>query len=80
MLTRTEISSEIGTIELQLIDAALSDEVRFSLYGAQQALRWVLDAETCETANQTFYRLGARPHYIDRDEITSVGVAIPSQH
>jgi hypothetical protein len=55
------IRAELLEIEALLLDDQLKDEDRTALYGAQQALRNVLDPETWQTASQTFYRPGARP-------------------
>ena len=44
-----------------LDDVRLSDADRFALYGAQQALRNILEPDGWQTASQSFYRLDARP-------------------
>jgi hypothetical protein len=58
---RETIETELLEIEAVLDDDDLSDEDRAALHGAQQALRNVLDPQTWHPANQTFYRVGARP-------------------
>ena len=55
------IIAELIEIEAMLEDDRLSDADRFALYGAQQALRTVLEPNVWQTASQTFYRLDARP-------------------
>ena len=55
------ILAELSEIEAMLEDDRLSDADRFALYGAQQALRNVLEPNVWETASQSFYRLDARP-------------------
>lgn len=49
------ILAELIEIEAMLTDDRLSDADRFALYGAQHALRNVLDV--WQTASQSFYRL-----------------------
>ena len=44
-----------------LEDDRMSDADRFALYGAQQALRNVLEPDVWEIASQSFYSVGARP-------------------
>ncbi|WP_139025081.1 hypothetical protein [Bradyrhizobium sp. STM 3843] len=61
-----DIAAELREIEYILQDDRLSEEARFALMGASQALRHVLAPRTWQRASQTFYRLHARP-----DEATS---------
>ena len=55
------IIAELIEIEAMLEDDRLSDADRFALYGAQQALRNVLEPDMWQTASQSFYRLDNRP-------------------
>ena len=55
------LMAELIEIETMLEDDRLSDADRFALYGAQQALRNVLEPDVWQTASQSFYRLDARP-------------------
>lgn len=61
MISRDALERELTEIELLLADESMMDEDRFALFGASQALRYVLDPETWHPASQTFYPLGARP-------------------
>jgi hypothetical protein len=58
---RDSILAELLEIEGMLLDDRLTDDDRTALYGAQQALRNMLEPDTWQPASQTFYRLGARP-------------------
>ena len=55
------IKAELTEIEAMLDDDRLSDANRFARYGAQQALRNILEPDVWQTASQSFYRIGARP-------------------
>jgi hypothetical protein len=55
------IVAELSEIEEMLVDGRMNDLDRFALYGAQQALRNMLEPDVWQTASQSFYRLGARP-------------------
>ena len=55
------IKSELNEIEVLLEDDDLSEEDRFALFGASQALRHVLEPDLWEPASQTFYKPDARP-------------------
>jgi hypothetical protein len=61
VMDRDAIAAELLEIEALFQDERLKDENRCALYGAQQALRHILDRDTWHTASQTFYRLDARP-------------------
>jgi hypothetical protein len=56
-MDRDAILAELREIE----GIPLDDEDRHALYGAQQALRNVLDGSTWHRASQTFYRIDDRP-------------------
>ena len=55
------ILAELTEIEAMLDDDRMSDADRFALYGAQQALRNILQPDVWQSASQSFYRVGARP-------------------
>ena len=55
------IRAELTEIEAMLEDDRMSEADRFALYGAQQALRNILEPDVWQTASQSFYRVGARP-------------------
>ena len=55
------ILAELTEIEAMLDDDGMSDADRFALYGAQQALRNILEPDVWQTASQSFYQLDARP-------------------
>ena len=55
------VLAELIEIETMLDNYRLSDGDRFALYGAQQALRNILEPDAWQTASQSFYRLDARP-------------------
>ena len=60
-MDRDAIAAELLEIEGLLQDDSLKDEARYALFGAQQALRHILDRNTWHPASQTFYRIdGAR--------------------
>ena len=54
------VLAELIEIEAMLDDDRLSDGDRFALYGAQQALRNVLEPDVRQTASQSFNRCNAR--------------------
>lgn len=54
------ILAELTKIKTMLDDDLLSEADRFSLYGAQQALRNVLEPDVWQTASLSFYRIGDR--------------------
>jgi hypothetical protein len=56
-MTRDAIMAELLEIEALLQDDRLNDGDRYALFGAQQALRNVLDSEKWQQASQTFYRI-----------------------
>lgn len=60
-MDREAIETELLEIELMLANDALKYEDRSALFGAQQALRNVLDPEKWQSGSQTFYRVGALP-------------------
>jgi hypothetical protein len=60
-MTRDAIVAELLEIEALLQDDRLNDSDRYALFGAQQALRNVLDAGTWQPASQTFYRIDNKP-------------------
>lgn len=53
----TEIEIEL----MELEERTLSEECRQALYGAAQALRWVLEPDEWASPTQTFYPLARRP-------------------
>lgn len=57
----SEIEIELMEIEAQIEDRTLSEECRQALYGAAQALRWVLEPDEWASPTQTFYPLARRP-------------------
>jgi hypothetical protein len=60
-MKRDAIMAELLEIEALLQDDRLNDSDRYALFGAQQALRNVLDAGTWQPASQTFYRIDNKP-------------------
>ena len=55
------ILAELTEIEAMLEDDRLSDGDRCALFGAQQALRYILEPDVWESPSQSFYRLDSRP-------------------
>ena len=55
------IADEISEIEALLEDESLIETDRFALYGAQQALRNVLEPDVWATVSKSFNRGGNRP-------------------
>jgi hypothetical protein len=61
MIDRDAIINELSELKAMLADDRLKDEDRFAIFGAVQALSYVLDPDTWHPASQTFYCLGERP-------------------
>ena len=55
------IIAELLELECMLQDERSNDNDRVALYGAQQALRNILEPEVWHPASQTFYRIDNRP-------------------
>jgi hypothetical protein len=60
-VTRDAIMAELLEIEGLLQDDRLNDSDGYALFGAQRALRNVLNAEKWQQASQTFYRIDNKP-------------------
>lgn len=55
------IEIELLEIEAMLTENGLSEDCRFALQGAAQALRWMLEPDEWASPSQTFHPCSKRP-------------------